>query len=399
MEFEKLKLANFLKRNRISKTDWDTANIKFDDLKAIGECHIGDTPLLNETAELLAKILQKCDQVHSVRWRVKDPEHLMEKIVRKRNENTKKYKTISKSSYFQIVTDLVGVRVLHLFKDDWKNIDRYIKKNWKPIEVPIAYIRPGDEKTMVSSYEKSGCEVREHPAGYRSIHYVTSTQPTKRKVFSEIQVRTIFEEGWSEIDHKVRYPKLSSNELVSYFLTIFNRMSGSADEMGSFVKNLKKALEIQEKALVKKNNLLEKYLTKIENLVSELAKAQKQAITKDATIDELEDVVAKLRKNSTLISGDTIAFGGIADLLKNTELINIGGTIASNLNLQNILGTGVPYISAEHLANNDLSNIFDSTLDALNLPDTLPGKIQLVDDVENNDLIEGDGTNDDKSEK
>jgi putative GTP pyrophosphokinase len=41
------------------------------------------------------------------------------------------------------------------------------------------------------------------------VHYVVRTQAKKQRYFVEIQLRTLFEEGWSEIDHAVRYPEES----------------------------------------------------------------------------------------------------------------------------------------------------------------------------------------------
>jgi ppGpp synthetase/RelA/SpoT-type nucleotidyltranferase len=168
--------------------------------------------------------------VHSVRWRVKDTDHLLEKIIRKCAEGHKKYKNVDSKNYFEIVSDLVGLRALHLFKDDCFSIDSDLRRTWTPSEPPIAYVREGDPPDLTKKFGEHGFEVKEHPAGYRSVHYIFLTQPFQRKVFAEIQVRTIFEEGWSEIDHRVRYPNFSNDQLVSYFLTIFNRLAGSADE-------------------------------------------------------------------------------------------------------------------------------------------------------------------------
>ena len=63
--------------------------------------------------------------------------------------------------------------------------------------------REGDEGDVVESYTNNGCDVEQHVSGYRSLHYIISTQPTLRKVISEIQVRTIFEEGfWANAAEK-----------------------------------------------------------------------------------------------------------------------------------------------------------------------------------------------------
>ncbi|EGR4126220.1 addiction module component [Vibrio cholerae] len=293
-----MSLECFLENNRISHQDWVKAAIEFDELKAIALDHAGKVTSLDEAASYLAKILQKCPQVHSVRWRVKDPEHLIEKIVRKRVIGSEKYLKINTENYTEIVTDLIGVRVLHLFKYEWINIQKHILDHWMTEESPIAYIRTGDEGEIIESYKANDCEVKNHPVGYRSIHYVISTQPTLKKVLSEIQVRTIFEEGWSEIDHKIRYPNFSNNELISYFLTIFNRMAGSADEMGTFVRNLTSEIAIQELKIDEINREQEHHLSKIEELASELSNEKNKSKNKDSMLDNLNSEIKKLRVNA-----------------------------------------------------------------------------------------------------
>ena len=312
VSIEELSLKLFLENNRITQKNWEKSAIEFSDLKAIAIDHNSKVASLDDAASYLAKILQKCPQVHSVRWRVKNPEHLIEKIVRKRANGSEKYLSINTENYTEIITDLVGVRVLHLFKYEWVNIQKHILKHWKTEEPPIAYIRSGDEGEIIDSYKTNSCEVKNHPAGYRSIHYVISTQPTLNKVFSEIQVRTIFEEGWSEIDHRIRYPNFSDNELISYFLTIFNRMAGSADEMGSFVRNLTSEITIQELKIEEINREQELHLSKIEDinreqelhlskieeLVSELSNEKNKNKNNDSKVNKLNLEIKKLRANS-----------------------------------------------------------------------------------------------------
>lgn len=293
-----MEFIEFLDRNRISEEDWEKAKISYDDLLKIESDYRSKVPHLNESAEFLAKVLQKCDQVHSVRWRVKDPEHVLEKIVRKRASGSPKYNEVSVDNYVELITDLVGVRVLHLFKHEWLDIHHYIQGCWAPVEAVVAYIREGDEGVVVDSYGENNCKVEVHSAGYRSIHYIISMQPTLRKVISEIQVRTIFEEGWSEIDHKVRYPNFMDNKLVSYFLTIFNRMAGSADEMGTFVNDLAADIKWMELQLDLKKNEQEEHLQKIEALAQELSKEKSANKTKDGNLEKLKKEIANIRKNS-----------------------------------------------------------------------------------------------------
>ncbi|TRX00923.1 addiction module component [Candidatus Methylobacter oryzae] len=327
-----MNVQSFLKRNRITEADWESANIGWEELKAIGLDHHKNTSDLEAAAELLAKMLQKCNSVHSVRWRIKKPEHLMEKIIRKRVEDSEKYKSISVSDYADKVTDLIGIRAIHLFKYEWEDMHSYILESWHPTENVIAYIREGDENATADSYRKNGCEVKYHPAGYRSIHYVIPTQPGKKTFFAEIQVRTIFEEGWSEIDHKIRYPNFSNNELLSYFLAMFNRMAGSADEMGTFVKNLTTEISQQEIKAAEIKQEQEDLLSKIEALALELSKEKDKP--KDNNSEKLNEEIKKLRSNSTsysnLIDNKTSLLGSasalsamtVADHLKATTSVS-----------------------------------------------------------------------------
>lgn len=54
----------------------------------------------------------------------------------------------------------------------------------------------------------------------------------------EVQLRTLFEEGWGEIDHHILYPYKVSDPMLTEFSELLNRLSGMGDEMASFFKRL-----------------------------------------------------------------------------------------------------------------------------------------------------------------
>lgn len=169
-------------------------------------------------------------------------------------------------------------------------IHNYLDSKWEFQESPIVYIREGDapDINIEGSVEKT------HPAGYRSVHYIISTRLLKHSIYTEIQVRTIFEEAWSEIDHRVRYPNFKNNEILNYFLLIFNRFAGSADEMGTFVLSLKNELKESIERSIKISEIekeKETYLAKIDELVSNLEADQKITLK---TKNELKQVKSKL---------------------------------------------------------------------------------------------------------
>lgn len=288
-------IDGFLDSARISAEDWAAADIDLLALQAIAKDHEGQVERLRDSAELFAKVIQRIPSVHSVRWRIKDPLHLLEKIVRKRAEKSEKYANVSVDNYSSVVTDLVGVRALHLFKDDCFHIDESLRATWKPVETAIAYVRAGDEESLNQRYTDRGFDVRPHPKGYRSIHYVFSNQPHQRKVFAEVQVRSIFEEGWSEIDHRIRYPNFSEQPLVEYFLTIFNRLAGNADEMGSFVRTLAADLARAEGLVKLANKERDEALSKMELTLSELVEVKEQGAASKDKVKKLQGDLAKLR--------------------------------------------------------------------------------------------------------
>lgn len=243
---ENLSFEEFKSQNNITAETWEQSGCNWEVLSEIANDFEKNREILSRSAEFFARVIQTFPGVHSVRWRLKDTYHLLEKIVRKRAIKESKYDSISVDNYSTIITDLIGIRALHLFKDEYLAIDSSIREKWLTIETPVIYIREGDDRPTVAFSKKNGFKVKQHPAGYRSVHYVLESSPMKNRVVAELQVRTIFEEGWSEIDHKIRYPNFSKDESVKSFLAIFNRLAGSADEMGTFVKGM--VLSIREYA-------------------------------------------------------------------------------------------------------------------------------------------------------
>ncbi|MYM97900.1 RelA/SpoT domain-containing protein [Duganella vulcania] len=234
----------FLAQNRVTLEDWQSSDISWEDLLLIGQDHEEQQAALEASAILNASLIQRFNGVHSVRWRVKDTSHLMAKIIRKRAAKAPKYMDISAANYMEVIDDLIGLRALHLFKDDCFEIDREVRAVFPLKEKPIAYIREGDNPALTTQYQAAGMTVEKHKDNYRSIHYILTTKPTLRVVNIELQVRTIFEEGWSEIDHKVRYPNFPNNQLLRGILNVLNGMTGQADDTGGLIQKLSQELRL-----------------------------------------------------------------------------------------------------------------------------------------------------------
>lgn len=298
-DLAEMSIAEFLRQSGISEEDWQAARCEWTDLQEIAadfECNRG---ALTDSAEFFAKTIQRFDGVHSVRWRVKDVSHLLAKIVRKRVQKAEKYKGISVSNYFEIVTDLVGIRALHLFKDDCFAIDGELRARWTTREVPIAYTRGGDDAAFVAHLNDQGFDVKVHSDGYRSLHYVLESKPMQRVICAEVQVRTLFEEGWSEIDHTVRYPNFSDNEMVGVSLRLLNRLAGSADEMGGYVRNLANYVGTVKAEIVRAGAENDRMMAEMEATLAKLASLETKDNDKTKLISQLKDEIQTYKKETS----------------------------------------------------------------------------------------------------
>ena len=135
-------------------------------------------------------------------------------------------------------------------------------KTWNVVEI-TANVREGDN---IKDFEDLNIEVKSRASGYRSVHYLVEFYPTNEKVIAEIQVRTIFEEGYGEIDHTLRYSNNEIPEILKSNILLFNRIIGSADEMASLInalskdwnekeENYKKIIDKQKKEIARLRDL------------------------------------------------------------------------------------------------------------------------------------------------
>ena len=155
------------------------------------------------------------------------------------------------------------------------------------------------ERDPAQEYEDCKCVVEEHPQNYRSVHYLLESAPTKEKVIVELQVRTIFEEAWSEIDHRVNYPSPMPEAIVGHYLSIFNRLTGNADEMASFLPALVERLRAKESESLALQAERDDALAEVEGLIGKL-EVSEEGRTK------LRDQLKRLKNADDRLSGGVI---------------------------------------------------------------------------------------------
>lgn len=151
--------------------------------------------------------------IHTIIYRIKDELRLIEKIDTLNKEIKAGETIISEKNYQKIVGDLLGVRIICLRLSDVEKVEAYLKLLAE--ENILNFVRGPDYKKSFILPINLGDSIPDFRdlryTGYSSIHYQiklgeNSDAPTDLKgVCVELQLRTILEEAWSEIDHKYRY--------------------------------------------------------------------------------------------------------------------------------------------------------------------------------------------------
>lgn len=147
--------------------------------------------------------------IHSLKARLKDPDHLQDKLERKMREYKAKGQRfpITTGNLFVKINDLAGLRILHLHTQQVGDIAKglqelFDEESYDLKEGPTARTWDDESRTFFKSIN---IKTKKSPSLYTSIHYVI--KPRRKSAYTcEIQVRTLMEEVWGEVDHSINYP-------------------------------------------------------------------------------------------------------------------------------------------------------------------------------------------------
>ena len=151
-------------------------------------------------ASVIAEILEKClknrdIKVLSVQHRAKEPGKFGRKAATpsEADPNNPKYPEPLKE-----ITDLAGVRIITFFPQTVTNINSLIV----------------DEFEIVEQADKGQELIEKERFGYQSVHYLVRLKPDRARLaeyknfataITEVQVRTILQHAWAEIEHDIQY--------------------------------------------------------------------------------------------------------------------------------------------------------------------------------------------------
>lgn len=170
--------------------------------------------------------------IHSIKSRLKDPTHLEDKLARKLADGI----IITTENLFSEITDFIGVRILHLHQDQFPEINKAINQkvengDWIFVEPPIAYTW---DPESVQFYNDLRIETKLKITYYTSIHYLVKPN-NKNSICCEIQVRTLFEEIWGEIDHTINYPHPTESIACKEQLRVLSKLISTGTRLADSI--------------------------------------------------------------------------------------------------------------------------------------------------------------------
>ena len=205
-----------------------------DNLVALFERDIGVYVGLAGNLRTLAETPPLNKLYHSLRWRVKDPSHLRDKLQRKVRESKKNGTKfdIAPDNLFERINDLAGIRLLHLHTSEFPEINAALcelleENRYSILEGPEA--KTWDEEYR-SYFGSIGVKAVVSERMYTSVHYVVASN-TRTKRTAEIQVRTLAEELWGEVDHSINYPHVSKKLACREQIKVLARVTSSCTRL------------------------------------------------------------------------------------------------------------------------------------------------------------------------
>lgn len=222
------------------------------------------------TQDLIEKLLQhEKIAVHSVNHRVKALNSLLSKFERP----GKAYSMLSD------VTDIVGIRIITYFSDDVDRVASVITK-----EFNISKEQSIDKRQTLG----------DDRFGYQSLHFIVQLRNDRcglpeycnfAKIKMEIQIRSILQHAWAEIEHDLGYKTQVSvpHEIRRKFALV----SG--------------LLEVADNSFVELRNSLSNYEQNIHQKIFETEEQVELNLASLKALLEAESNVAKLDQNIALI--------------------------------------------------------------------------------------------------
>ena len=182
----------------------------------------------------LANSAELDPHVQFMKSRLKDRDHLRDKLLRKmaQCEEDQTPFAVTPENLLIEVNDLAGIRILHLHTRQIRDIDAALREIFEEQKYELTdgpFARTWDDESR-AFFQSCGIETQVSPTLYTSVHYVVGSA-SRTRVTCEIQVRTLMEEVWGEVDHAINYPVPTGVLASTEQLKVLARVTSSATRL------------------------------------------------------------------------------------------------------------------------------------------------------------------------
>lgn len=153
------------------------------------------------------------ESIHTILYRIKDASRLIEKIDQENTSSEFDVTPITHKNFHERIGDIIGLRIICLRLSDIVKVEAYLKflveekilKFKQEADYKRSFVLPIDPGETVLK------DIDLQYSGYSSVHYQVELGDNSdaseefKRIQIELQLRTILEEAWGEIDHKYRY--------------------------------------------------------------------------------------------------------------------------------------------------------------------------------------------------
>jgi len=185
-------------------------------------------------------------QVHSIESRAKDPSSFGRKASKpsKQDPSRPMY-----SNPLEQITDLAAIRIITFFPRTIELIDEMVK----------------EEFCVIEQFDKGEALLEEERFGYKSVHYLVTLNKVReglpeyqqfKKAKIEIQVRTILQHAWAEIEHDIQYKSSASipRDIRRRFMSLAGLLE-IADREFQAIQDADRALTERAEGLINEGKL------------------------------------------------------------------------------------------------------------------------------------------------
>ena len=172
--------------------------------------------------------------IQFIKHRIKDEDSLRAKLERLTVSAEPELVSdpVDESNLFEKVSDLAGLRIIHLHTDQLMRIHPLIREVLEEQRLamagpPTAYCWDVEYQKL---FENIGLKTVRRESMYTTVHYdIVANQRTKIKC--ELQVRSLMDEVWGEVSHRVNYPRESPSTTCQDQLKVLARLTSGCGRL------------------------------------------------------------------------------------------------------------------------------------------------------------------------